>query len=97
MLKVSQFILWHGNKYAADEVVKLNNFVSGKLVQEKVTKCIFTFVEDEKEQYRNFREERFVEKRFKLTAGITKVNLPMFKTLPQQPKIGKANIKAMKK
>ena len=36
MRKVSQFILWRGNQYATDEVVKLNNFVSGKVVQKRL-------------------------------------------------------------
>ena len=86
-----------GNPYAADEVVKLNNFVSGELVEEKATKRILAFVDDENERYRNFLKERFVEKSSKLSATIKKVNLPKFKALPQQPKTGKVNIKAMKK
>ena len=86
-----------GNPYATDEVVKLNNFVLGKLSEEKSTKHILTFAEDEKECHRNFHKECFIEKSLNFSATITKVNLPKFKGLPQPPKTGKVSIKAIKK
>ena len=67
MHKVSQF-MGRGNAYATDGVVKLNNFVTAELVEGKATKCISAFVEDGKDQYRNFRKERFVEKPLKRSA-----------------------------
>lgn len=39
-------MLVSGNPYGRDEVLKLDNFVSGELVEEKAAKCILTFVED---------------------------------------------------
>ena len=47
--KVLQFILEHGNPYATDEVVKVYNFLSGKIVEEKATKHILASVKDRKE------------------------------------------------
>ena len=64
--KVWQFTLEHESICAADEVVELNNFVWGELVEEKAAKCVLAFAEDGKERYRNFRNERFVEKSLKL-------------------------------
>ena len=72
-------MLVSGNPYGRDEVLKLDNFVSGELVEEKAAKCILTFVEDGREQYRSFRKEHFVEKLLKCSASITKVNPPKFK------------------
>lgn len=55
-----------GSLYATDEVVKPNNLVSCEIVEEKAAKRILAFVEGGKERYRNFRNERFVEKSLKL-------------------------------
>ena len=35
-------------------------------MEEKAAKCVLAFAEDGKERYRNFRNERFVEKSLKL-------------------------------
>ena len=63
--KVPQFILEHGNPYATDEVVKVYNFLSGKIVEEKSTKHILASVKDWKEWNRIFHKEHFVEKSLK--------------------------------
>ena len=47
--KVPQFILEQGNPYATDEVIKVYNFLSGKIMEEKAIKHILVSVKDRKE------------------------------------------------
>ena len=47
--EVPQFILEQGNPYATDEVIKVYNFLSGKIMEEKAIKHILVSVKDRKE------------------------------------------------
>ena len=101
LLKVVVFISSRDNPYATSSASKLYHFTSGQVVPPEAPEQLLTFFNRVRNEYINFRKERYITKEKKLSDTIKRISLPPFlpkgKDKKQKPVSSKEVIKkAMK-
>ena len=95
--KVVLFISSRDNPYATSSASKLYHFTSGQVVPPEASEHLLAFFNRGRNEYINFRKERYITKEKKLSDTIKRISLPPFlpkgKNKKQKPVSSKEGIK----
>ena len=79
--RLFDFLLARQNPFSVTAVhVPLHNLVTNEIVASKIAARLLTALESGEKVYQEYRKERFVQKRVKLSGTISKMSLPYFNT-----------------
>ena len=97
IVRVAEFLEKRGNPFRPAAIAPLHNLSTGEMVPQEVTDRFIGFSSHGKNEYENFRRERFIDKYKNLSDTIHKVNLPIFSSVEPKTKTISQNIRSLTK
>ena len=97
IVRVAEFLEKRGNPFRPAAIAPLHNLSTGEMVPQEVTDRFIGFSSHGKNEYENFRRERFIDKCKNLSDTIHKVNLPKFSSVESKTKTVSQNIRSLTK